>query len=91
MTSAIASGGQCEVPEGVQMLWEAELGAACQNLLAGGAALSWQVFTIARLHEVVISHSCSLALQRAKCFLCVLHLLAWAIHVEAAQVDQFVS
>ena len=63
MTSAIASGGQCEVPEGVQMLWEAELGAACQNLLAGGVVLSWQVFTIACLHEVVISHSCSLALQ----------------------------
>eukprot|EP00931_Biecheleriopsis_adriatica_P114847 TRINITY_DN90738_c0_g1_i1.p1 TRINITY_DN90738_c0_g1~~TRINITY_DN90738_c0_g1_i1.p1 ORF type:complete len:585 (-),score=123.65 TRINITY_DN90738_c0_g1_i1:40-1731(-) len=26
MSSSIPSGGQCEVPEGVQMLWEAELG-----------------------------------------------------------------
>ena len=32
MTSAIATGGQCEVPEGVQMLWEAELGAASQTI-----------------------------------------------------------
>ena len=31
MSSAIASGGQCEVPEGVQMLWEAELGVAGLN------------------------------------------------------------
>ena len=28
MSSAIASGGQSEVPEGVQMMWEAELGVA---------------------------------------------------------------
>lgn len=36
MTSAIATGGQCEVPEGVQMLWEAELGVvishSCESL-----------------------------------------------------------
>ena len=31
MSSAIASGGQCEVPEGGQMLWEAELGAASRE------------------------------------------------------------
>ncbi|CAL1163761.1 unnamed protein product [Cladocopium goreaui] len=36
MTSAVASGGQSEIPEGVQMMWEAELGVvishACENL-----------------------------------------------------------
>ncbi|CAJ1356359.1 unnamed protein product [Effrenium voratum] len=36
MTSTIPSGGNCEVPEGVQMIWEAELGVVishrCENV-----------------------------------------------------------
>jgi len=38
MSSCIASGGQCEVPPGMEMLWEAELGVvisrSCENVSA---------------------------------------------------------